>query len=87
MKRNLLTISLIFFLICISVFTSLGCVESKEQQAAAPPAQERFTVTYDSAVGDGWIQVMHDNKLNTTVYRCADGYGYQGIAVISDKDL
>ena len=41
MKRNLLTISLIF-LIFTTVFTSLGCVESKEQQAAAPPAQERI---------------------------------------------
>ncbi|MDD4804728.1 MAG: hypothetical protein PHN69_06215 [Candidatus Pacebacteria bacterium] len=88
MKRNPLTISLLF-LIFISVFTSLGCVEVKQQDASAPPApQERFTVTFSGEVGDqGWVQVMHDNKLNTTIYRCADGYGYQGIAVISDKDL
>ncbi len=87
MKRNLLMISLIF-LIFTTVFTSLGCIDnSNEQQAAAPPTHERFTTTFDGAVGDGWIQVTHDNQLNVTIYRSADGYGYQGIAVIADKDL
>ncbi|MDD4008959.1 MAG: hypothetical protein PHQ67_03995 [Fermentimonas sp.] len=74
-------------MIFTTVFTSLGCVENKQQAASATPVQERFTTTYEGATSDGWIMVMHDNKLNTTIYRCADGYGYQGIAVISDKDL
>ena len=86
MKKRFKTFSLIF-LVFITVFTSIGCVESNQQGVSAPPAQDRFTVTFDGGVGDGFIQVMHDNELNTTIYRTADGCGYQGIAVIADKDL
>jgi len=86
MKRNLLPISLIF-LIFITVFTSIGCVDRDQQQAVATPAPERFTTTFSGPVDDGWVQVLHDNELNVTVYRTADGYGYQGISVIADKDL
>jgi len=81
MKKYIVLIAII-----LAVALCAGCV-TKDAEASAPPAPERFTVTFDGAVGDGWIQVMHDNELNTTIYRSADGYGYQGIAVISDSDL
>jgi len=86
MRRNLLPISLIF-LIFITVFTSIGCVDNGQQQAVATPAQDRFTTTFNGPVDGGWMQVLHDDELNVTVYRTADGYGYQGISVIADKDL
>ncbi len=67
--------------------TSSGCITKNDNTTPATPAADRFTVTFDGEVGGAWIQVLHDNELNTTVYRSADGYGWQRIAVISDKDL
>lgn len=82
MRKGLIVIALLAI-----IFICSGCVEVAESQQKPPVYDpDRFVVEWEGAVSDGWLMVMHDTELNTTVYRTADGYGYQGVAVIADNE-
>ena len=80
--------ALCFILLLVSM--TMGCVSQEEYEKQQTLDEgNRFDIVCKENLegGSGYVRVIHDNELNVTIYQAADGYGYQSVSAIPDKDL